>query len=402
MRRTTNRPAPVCVLGDVDLVRALGLAGLSSVVMALADDPVRFSRHVAGTLRWFDHWTQADAFVDELLTWAGTQPEPPVLIPQTDGDLLLVSRHRERLAGRFRFRIPSTDLVEDLLDKGRFQRLAERLGLAVPRGCTVSAGAGAKAVEGLRFPMVVKPLSRRDLAGLEGGGKAVLVSDQAQLSALWPKIAVAGVDVLAQELVPGPETQVESWHAYVDEAGEVAGEFCGSKIRTWPTSFGHSTALRVTDVVDVRREGRQLVERLGVRGLVKVDWKRDPTGALQLLEVNPRATLWLHPGAVAGVNLAALQYADLTGGPRPAVGPLRPGVTWCAVPDDRLAARAMGVPAVAWCVEVLRCQARSGADWADPAPLLRGQLGPALVRRLSSWRSPADAAPCLACAEAVP
>lgn len=379
--RTLRGLPPVCVLGDVDLVRALGLAGLSSVVVAARDDPVRFSRHTVATLHRSDHWTEVDALLETLLAWARTQPEPPVLLPQTDGDLLAVSRHRDLLGSSFRFLLPPADLVEDLLDKARFQRLAEDLGLPVPPGRTLPATGGPQAAAGLRFPLVVKPLSRRDLVRMDEHGKALLVPDEAALRLLWPRLA--GVDVLVQELVPGPETRIESWHAYVDADGEIAGEFCGRKVRTWPPTFGHSTALEVTDVADVRRAGREVADRLGVRGLVKVDFKRGPAGELHLLEVNPRATLWLHPGAVAGVNLAELLHADLTSRRRP-VCLLRPGVTWCTPREDRWAARALGVPRPLWWWQLLRCPARSGAAWGDPAPLVRGHVVPLLRRRLAA------------------
>lgn len=387
MSRSSLPSPPVCVLGDVDLVRALGLAGLRSVVVASDDDPVRFSRHVVGMLPRLDHWTQAVEFVKQLLEWATTQAVPPVLLPQSDGDLLLVSRHRAALGVAFRLVVADANLVESLVDKARFHHLAERLGLDVPRAKALTASDDPGAAADLRPPFVVKPLSRRGLAGLDDYGKAVRVDGEAELRALWHRVAAAGVDVLVQELVPGPETRVESWHAYLDEAGTIVGEFCGEKIRTWPPAYGHSTALRVTNTPDVRRAGRDVVERIGLRGLVKVDFKRDPVGALRLLEVNPRATLWHHPGAVAGVNLAALVHADLTGRPRPLVGPLKAGTTWCALRDDRRAARALKVPLHVWAAETLTCRARSGASCGDPAPFLRGQLLPAVVRRLRPSRT---------------
>ena len=43
--------------------------------------------------------------------------------------------------------------------------------------------------------------------------------------------------------------------------------------------------------------------RLGLKGLVKLDFKRADDETLHLLEVNPRFSLWHHLGAVAGVNL---------------------------------------------------------------------------------------------------
>jgi predicted ATP-grasp superfamily ATP-dependent carboligase len=137
------------------------------------------------------------------------------------------------------------------------------------------------------------------------------VPDFAALHALWPRLVAVGMEILAQELVPGPETRIESYHVYVDEAGGIAGEFTGRKIRTYPEAYGHSTALEITDARDVRDQGRDFVHRLNLKGIAKFDFKRGPDGVLHLLEINPRFNLWHHLGAVAGVNLPALVHADI-------------------------------------------------------------------------------------------
>jgi D-aspartate ligase len=372
-----------CVLGDVDLVTPLALAGIRSVPVVPAGDPATFSRFTTSALEPLDHWREQEALVERLLRWAASQPVAPVLFYQTDGDLLLVSRHREELARRFRFVIPDATLVEDLADKARFQKLAERLGLPVPRARHLRAAGGVEPAMDLSFPVVVKPLTRQGLALIERDGKAIHVGSPRAMERLWPTITAGGVDVVAQELVPGPEERIESYHAYVDGDGEIAGEFTGAKIRTYPAEFGHTTALRITSSPDVAAHGRSLVALLGLRGVVKIDYKRDPEGTLRLLEVNPRFNLWHHPGAVAGVNLPALAYADLTGEPRPPSGPLRPGVTWCQPWDDRKAARAAGLSTVAWMTWAIRCDARSGAGWNDPMPFLRAVFWPKVRRRVS-------------------
>ena len=37
-----------------------------------------------------------------------------------------------------------------------------------------------------------------------------------------------------------------SYHVYVDERGEILGEFTGQKLRTYPREYGDSTALEIT------------------------------------------------------------------------------------------------------------------------------------------------------------
>ncbi|HWC73499.1 MAG TPA: GNAT family N-acetyltransferase, partial [Gemmatimonadales bacterium] len=47
---------PACVLGDVDLVRALGLARIPSTVLAPPAAPVRYSRHTRAVFPWHNAW----------------------------------------------------------------------------------------------------------------------------------------------------------------------------------------------------------------------------------------------------------------------------------------------------------------------------------------------------------
>jgi predicted ATP-grasp superfamily ATP-dependent carboligase len=202
----------------------------------------------------------------------------------------------------------------------------------------------------------------------------VLVDGAEALQALWPRLAAADLDLLFQEAVPGPESRIESYHVYVDGQGTIVAEFTGRKIRTFPLSCGHSTALETTDALDIRTLGRDIVRKLDLRGVAKFDFKRGPDGRLHLLEINPRFSLWHHLGAIAGVNLPALVFADLMGLPRPPGRTARVGVRWCKPWTDVRAARACGMPASAWLLWSLRCEAKSSVAWDDPMPLLRGIL----------------------------
>jgi D-aspartate ligase len=190
----------------------------------------------------------------------------------------------------------------------------------------------------------------------------------------WPQLSALGLELLAQEFVHGSEARIESYHCYVDQQGRIAGEFTGRKIRTYPLRFGHTTALEITDAADVRGQGRNIVERLSLSGVAKLDFKRDMQGNLRLLEINPRFTLWHHPGALAGVNIPALVYADLTGSPRPAPARLKAGLRWCRPWKDFPAAREAGEPLLAWARWTIGCQAKSTLSFDDPLPFLRATL----------------------------
>lgn len=386
---TTARPR-ACVLGDTDLVRPLGLAGVRCAVVTRPDSPKAYSRFVDVRIGWADNWADAERMRANLLAFAAGEPVPPVLFYQYDGDLLFVSRNRDALAERLHFVITDTDLIERLVDKTLFRELATERGLPVPATTVVWPAAEAGPPElPLRFPVILKPVTRRDATWgpVAGKAKAIVVDSPAELARLWPQLEGVDIGMVAQEHVPGGEERIESYHAYVDERGEVAGEFTGRKIRTLPPRFGHTTACEITDVDDVRELGRECMRALGLRGVAKLDFKRAPSGELSLLEVNPRFNLWHLPGAVAGVNLPALVYADLTGAPRPPARLERPGVRWSLPWNDLRAAREQGVGLAAWLAWQARCETRHIVAVDDPMPFLRGFAWRRVRRRLNGQRA---------------
>jgi predicted ATP-grasp superfamily ATP-dependent carboligase len=376
------------VVGSLDLVRALGLAGINSAVMAPPGDFARFSRHTRATIDAVDAATEPEELVARLLVFAGAQPTPPVLFYDGDFKLLALSRARAAIRAAFRVVLPPEDLTEDLIDKARFADLVERADLPVPPSVRVAPNGDAPAL-GLRYPLVIKPLTRRnEVWGPLTSGKAIAVETPDDLRALWPRLVQAGGEVLAQEQIPGPETLVESYHAYVDDDGDLVAEFTGRKIRTYPTRYGYSTALEITAQPDVVEAGRDILERIAFRGVAKLDFKRHATERrLYLLEVNPRFNIWHHPAAKAGVNLMELVYCDLLELPRPPTPAARPGARWVHPWFDLRAARAQNVPLARWIPWMLDCEAKYGFALDDPLPIPR-VAARRVLRRVRGMRRP--------------
>jgi predicted ATP-grasp superfamily ATP-dependent carboligase len=285
--------------------------------------------------------------------------------------------------------------VEQLVDKGRFQQLAARLKLPVPPARSFRPSEESVPADlDLEFPAVLKPLTRRrDLwQPFAGQRKALRLDTADRLRALWARLAETRLPVMVQSLVPGPETRIESYHVYVDHDGHTVAEFTGRKIRTHPSIFGESSALEITDAADVARLGRDIVRRLKLRGVAKLDFKRGPEGNLFLLEVNPRFTLWHHPAAMAGVNIPALVYGDLVGRVRPPVMRARSGVRWCKLWTDWPAARHLGIPFPRWFAWALGCEAKRGIALDDPLPLIGGAFWRWRERHEAKARSSTSAA----------
>jgi D-aspartate ligase len=377
-----------CVIGDMDLVRPLGLAGIRCAVVARRWEAPWCSRYVRERIPWLDPWEQADELIEALLAFAARQAEPPVLYYQGDPEMLAIARHHDVLSGPFRFVFPEPRLVEALADKARFADVAEDLDLPVPRTRAIVADdpAAVDALD-LRYPLVLKPT--RHLAGWAAvnGTKAIDVPDERSLREVLRRAGAVSTKLILQESIPGPETRIESHHVYVDRSGELGGDFTGRKIRTEPARFGYSTAVEITDDQEVRALGWECVSKLGLRGVAKLDFKRDPDGRLWLLEINPRFTLWHLPGALAGVNLPALVFADLTGGRRPSPKAVRAGTTWCELRRDFEARKAAHIPALRWAAWALRADAKRSVALDDPMPFLAGVVGRRVVERVAAARA---------------
>jgi D-aspartate ligase len=360
------------------LIGALSLAGVRCTLASPSSDPGRWSRCVDD---WFD--TARDDVIDALLAHAVAQPEPPVLFIQDDWALLAVEERRAEIEAAFRAPLAPPGLVHDTVDKARFQHLAERTGLPVPRTRVLRAGESSPDdVAGLGWPFIIKPHARDESWDrTTGHAKAVLVPNREAWRRIWGNLEERERDVLAQELIPGPESRIESYHVLIAEDGTVLGEFTGRKVRTRPTQFGISTALVTTDDAELRAFGRDALERIGLTGPAKIDVKRDPDGRIRLLEVNARFTLWAHVGAVAGVNLAGLAFAEMHGARRQSLPPARAGVRWCEPLQDLRTMRESGEPFMRWARFALASQARSALAFDDPMPLLRGRVWRKLTAR---------------------
>jgi D-aspartate ligase len=386
--------ALACVVGDLSLVRALGRDGIPvAVATSEPGSAVRRSRYCRAVVRtpsWVDDPGPALA---ALVAWAKAQREPPVVFYQGDHDLLALSRGRSRLAPHLRCVLPPAGLVEDLADKQRFAALAERERLPVPFTLSVRRGSSAAAelARWDRFPCVLKPCMRSPgFAQLAQSRKALRIRSRSELDALRALLESRDTDFIVQEAIDGSEAQIESYHAYLRPGGQIVGEFTGRKLRTWPALYGYSTYVEITDAPDVRALARSVLEKIGFSGVVKLDFKRDPLSRrLYLLEMNPRFSLWLHPGAVAGVPIPALVYRDCLepGSARPA-GPARAGVRWVNARDDWRAYE--GSPA-RWLAEILAAEVNESFLLRDPLPAVEDVLG-ILYRKLLALR---DARPYL-------
>jgi predicted ATP-grasp superfamily ATP-dependent carboligase len=391
-----ERP-PVMLWGGLSLLRSLRLASVS-VVLATSDpaDPALRSRHVAGIC----HLPAPDAderTLVEALVQAGARLHEGLgrrvpLFYGNDEQLSLVYGHREELERHYLLNLNDPALGLALLEKDRFEALARRHGLPVPRSWPMGDGGHALAEAG--GPKVVKPRRKTHFeesalrrAVFSGHGKALVFRDGAELLARLPA-AHAG-EVSVQDYVPGPDQRLVSFHGYADETGRVLAWFVGRKIRSFPAHTGESSFLELVRDDALARLGLDVAARLGLKGIFKMDFKQDERdGAYYLLEINARFSLWNYLGAANGVNLPAVAYDHLVHGKTAAPAPYATRYRWLKLALDWKAFRELRAAGELTAAQWLRSVVRSPAvyhcfDWTDPAPLVAvwGRRASRLLRR---------------------
>ncbi len=372
---------PAVVMGDLTLVRSLGMAKIPSVVITHDPDDITLrSRHAAGhaVVSGFEAAAQARTAAQLVALGRRMKPyycEKLPLFYGTDSQLAFLHAYREPLSEWFSFLLNDDALGRALWDKQPFYELAERAGIPVPQTARAD---DAAAVAALRSPLVIKPRAKVDWRELQrtlfdGNGKARELASSEELFA-DPVVQARRADLLVQECIPGTTLDLPSFHGFVDADGVLLAHYCGSKIRTYPATFGESSFIELKPDDRVEELGRRVIEKLGVRGVFKIDFIRDQRDdRLYVLELNARFTLWNYLGAVHGVNLPKIAYDYLVMGRNvPRAGSYHPRHRWLNFYRDLQAYRASrdgSLPFARWATSlVMSRNVYEAFAWSDPEP----------------------------------
>jgi predicted ATP-grasp superfamily ATP-dependent carboligase len=394
-----NARAPVVLLGGLNIVRALGLAQIP-VIIASSErrTPSMASRYCAGTIE-LPPIAERERYVETLVRagrrLAAAHGAPVPLFYDNDDRLALVQDCRAELAPHFALLLNEPALADALLDKARFQELAERCSLPVPRRIPWEA------LEAEDGPVLIKPKTRTawDHSSIRlqlfgGSGKARVFPHGKEIlknglaAQLAPQLSF-------QEYVPGDDTAIWSLHGFAAPGGELLEWFVGRKIRTYPALTGDSSYLRLDSNSNLVELGRDVARRLGLAGIFKMDFKRSAaTGRFYLLEINTRFNLWHYLGAASGVNLPRVAYEYLLHGTQPQRVAPRLGLRWLHFAYDRRAYRDLGMSRARWTASLLEApKVYELFSWSDPAPFdryWRTRIRAALGRRMHRWLATAS------------
>lgn len=388
---------PFVVVAGLDSLQGLQSARIFArhdvPVIGIAADPGHFCcrTNVCRDIRFTD--IRGECLVTLLEQMGPGFAQQPVLLPCQDETVLMVSRHRERLARWYRFSLPERAVVELATDKSQFYQFAEDHGFLVPKTFLIRDLSDlATACRQLAFPCILKPKSRCRTWKEQSAFKAFKVNSCEELLHRY-EACRHWCDVLVlQEWIPGTDAELYSCNGYFDAASTPLVTFVARKLRQWPPEAGMSCLGEECRNDVVLKESVRLFHGLGLRGLGYLEMKRDPrSGRHVIIEPNiGRPTGRSAIAEAGGVELLYTMYCDLLGWPLPeARTQLYTGVKWIHLLRDCASAlyywRQGQLSLSEWRQSLRGNKAFAVFSVADPAPFCGD-----LQRVVQLWLSPRE------------
>lgn len=330
------------VFGEIGLIRSLGEAGIDVVAAGTsAQRTVNVSRYVHDKMVFPPY--ESPEFVEALLKAGPNFKEKPAFFTDNDKPILAFSRNRKRLSEYYRVLLPDEDLVEDLVDKRRFGRLAEIHKLPSPITFSPRTTEELRDIsKQIKYPCILKP-AHQDLwkepgivRAFEGRYKKAIHLESAEdLKRTYEKLRGISPEMILQEFVEGRDEQLYDVHAYFNALSEPVACFIGQKIRTNPIHFGMGCYTRGVKDEEIQKVALDALRRIGYCGIAALNLKRDSRdGSVKILEVNPRLSLWNYLATRSGVNVPALAYSESVGEKWEISNPHRVGLYWIHFKED--------------------------------------------------------------------
>jgi len=225
------------------------------------------------------------AFVDAVLEFV-REHSIDLVIPVTDWTLGPISVQRERFAGICRIAMPSQYALDSVSDKCRTIKMAESLGIGVPKTYLVESMADLSQWPKNKFPAVVKDrFSVRWTGSGAVFGSVAYANSATELESKVDERLQAAGDALIQEFVSGAGIGFSCFVA----GGEVFLPFQWQRIREVDPR-GSASSARKSIPLDpsLVSLSSRLITAMGFDGVAMVEYKKTKNGRLILMEVNGR------------------------------------------------------------------------------------------------------------------
>ncbi len=255
-----------------------------------------------------------------------------MLLPMEEDTAYLLSGHLDMFSRLTYLPIPPKDKLTWVRNKANVIRLAEQLGIPVPRTWHIQDISQLDGIANmLPYPVVIKPQISSGAVGV------AYPKNPQEFKETYQTIHQRFPFPMIQEFIPREGSGYGASFLFDEQSCLKAG-FVHKRLREYPVTGGASTlrvSIRHDDIYDM---ARTLLEKIGWFGVAMVEFKVDPRDGLpKLMEINPRFWGSLSLAIHAGVNFPLLLHKMAMGERFDPVEKYRSGIVcrWL-IPGDML------------------------------------------------------------------
>jgi D-aspartate ligase len=295
-------------------VRCLAARGVRVILLDSENNAGKFSRYIERFHRC-PSVLEPERFFSFLMRLGEKwNLEKWVVFPTDDETVHFLSMNKSRLEALYCIPTPAWKVTRYSYDKTLTYRLAEKIGIPIPRTFYPRGVEDLEDPE-IPFPAIIKPAVMRSFFR-KTGKKALPAMNRNELKNAYREACqiIPPSEILVQERIPDVSRNLFSFSPFFKE-GRVLARVIVQRLRQHPMDFGHATTLAVTvDEPELERLGTRILGAMNYYGIGEVEFIRDPRDRrFKFLEVNPRIWGWHTIAPRAGVNLPYLMYLDQTG-----------------------------------------------------------------------------------------
>ena len=377
-----NHRVPYAIVISLDSMPGLQaariLAGKKVPVIALAKDPKHHSCRTKVCKEIITTDTESGQLITTLEEMGPTFTHRPVLFPCQDTDVLLVSRHRQKLEKWYHIVLPEPDVVEMLMDKMRFYAFAEKNSFPVPQTCIVKNKEQLQEmIPSLTFPCLLKPTMRTPEWIEHTASKAFIVADKDDLLSVFDRHEKWADSFVVQQLIEGDDTTLYSCNCYFDRNSIPKAMFIARKIRQWPPRTGQSCLGEECKNDVVLNVSLDVFKKVNFQGLGYLEMKYDKKSRKHYI-IEPNIGRPTGRSAIAeagGVELLYTMYCDAVGKAVPENSKQTyTGVKWIHILRDLQSAfyywREGELTLKEWWKSARGKKAYAIFSWSDPRPFV--------------------------------
>lgn len=235
-----------------------------------------------------------------------------VLLPTADNYVEFISKFEPDLSNYFLFNIPDISIVENIVNKSKQYKLAEQLGISIPKTLSPQHIDDLKE-EVISYPVLIKGVSSHRWYH-EFYNKGFGVNCYSDLRKYFELALRKNLEVVIQEIVIGPNKNHFKVCAYYSREKKLLAIFSTQKTRQFPVDFGVGSYMTSGNFPELIALGRKFFEGIDYTGMGSIEFKKDDRdGQFKLLELNPRFWQQNIQATCAGVNFPYINYLDCIG-----------------------------------------------------------------------------------------